>query len=57
MHVLSYKPSGAECSCGKNFNIWAWPSTTGYNAHNRRALACANARRHANAANEKEESK
>lgn len=53
IHIISFKPSGAECSCGKDFNIWAWPRTAGYNAHRMKGLARAQARRHADAANKK----
>jgi hypothetical protein len=54
MHTIECKPSGAKCSCGKDFNIWKWPRTFGFNAHRMRPLAQGQARRHAELANAKE---
>lgn len=53
-HVLEYKPSGAICSCGKNFNAWSSGRTHGYNAQQMVNIFRANARRHADAANRRE---
>ena len=55
-HIITLMPHGADCSCGRTFSIWA------NNNQNRaryaarfRNLARANARRHAEAANKREE--
>jgi hypothetical protein len=55
MHSLDYLPSGAVCSCGKKFNMWKSGSITGRDAQKYLNITQANARRHADAANKKEE--
>lgn len=57
IHCVENKPSGAICSCGREFNVWKH-AQHGYRTSNDIArqvnLARANASRHANAANTKE---
>jgi hypothetical protein len=56
-HCITPTPSGAVCSCGREFDLWAtrhksgW--STAHDAHRTRNLVRANAQRHANAANAK----
>jgi hypothetical protein len=59
-HSIQPTDSGAECSCGKEFNVWAWQRRyrdTSNDVARRVHLARANARRHAEAANKKETAK
>lgn len=55
-HVIDLTPAGADCSCGRTFSLWSMKTSRpkALYAAKFRNLARANARRHADAANERE---
>ena len=52
-HIVQYTPGGAECSCGRVFDVWVSNvrGTTANKRAGKRGLMRANANRHAEAAN------
>ena len=59
-HYPTYTDSGATCSCGREFSVWAvkktgyWAASDTVKFNRIRNMCWGNAQRHADAANKKE---